>query len=225
MLFRSVRIPAAKDRLSETIALVQGNMPIQLGCSAAAWDRFERAYNFALVVHADTDVDLRQSKVNAARDTLIEVWKKTTQVFVEATPQTDSVIDNVNFYISGIDIASSLDALIQASRGASLVFHNTPFGQGTGTVVDLMSDGELVHSYTIIVYGDVNGDGNIDTIDAATFVNLENYAVNWDSVADAILYKAADLNGDGVVDSIDAGIAVDALNYKLTIDQTKGLVA
>ena len=222
---RLVRVPAVKDRLNEAVALVAANMPLELGCSAAAWDKFERAYNFAVAVNADSDVALRQTKVNEARDMLIEAWKKTTQVFVEASPLTDTIIDNVNSYIFGLNIAQNLDALIQATRGASLVFHNTPNGLGTGTVVDLLSDGELVRSYTIIVYGDVNGDGNIDTIDAGFFVNLENYAVKWDPITDAILYKSGDLNGDGAVDSIDAGIAADAENYKLTIDQTTGLVA
>ncbi len=229
---RLVRVPAIKDRLNEAVALVEANMPLENGCSAAAWNRFQRAYNFAVLVNgADaTAVDgngdwtLRQSKVNAARETLMELWKKTPQLFVESTLQAGSIIDDVNLYISGLVVGSSLETLIKATPGGKLVFHNTPKGPGTGTVVDLMSDGEVVRSYTIIIYGDVDGDGNIDSTDASVLVNYENYVVSWDSTTDAALYRASDLNGDGVVDSIDAGIATDVENYKLFIDQTTGLV-
>lgn len=96
---------------------------------------------------------------------------------------------------------------------------------GTGTKVDLIDDlsNVIIVSYTIVIFGDVNGDGGVDSIDAGAIVDYENYLVSWDPSVDVALFKAGDLNGDGCIDSIDAGIAVDAENYLVTIDQTTGL--
>lgn len=96
---------------------------------------------------------------------------------------------------------------------------------GTGTRVDIEDNNTkvILETYTIVIFGDVNGDGNIDSIDAGNIVDHENYLMNWDPVADAAYIKAGDLNGDGNVDSMDAGIAVDVENYLMAINQTTGL--
>ena len=80
-----------------------------------------------------------------------------------------------------------------------------------------------MRTYTVLIYGDVNGDGNIDSGDAGLIVDYENFFITWDPAADAALYKAADLNGDGNIDSGDAGLIVDAENFMLTINQVTGL--
>jgi len=95
---------------------------------------------------------------------------------------------------------------------------------GTGTRIQLLNNsGVVLDELKIVIYGDVNGDGNIDSIDAGNIVDYQNYMINWDPLTDATLYKAGDLNGDGNIDSIDAGLAVDAQNYMVTIDQSTGL--
>jgi hypothetical protein len=97
---------------------------------------------------------------------------------------------------------------------------------GTGTRIQLLNNsGTVLDELKIVIYGDVNGDGNIDSIDAGNIVDYQNYMITWNPVTDAALYKAGDLNGDGNVDSIDAGLAVDAQNYMVTIDQSTGLSA
>lgn len=96
---------------------------------------------------------------------------------------------------------------------------------GTGKQVKLIDSGtnNVLGLYTIIIFGDLNGDSNIDSTDAGIITDHENYILNWDSTADASLYKAGDLNGDGNIDSIDAGILVDAENYLLDINQSTGI--
>jgi len=95
---------------------------------------------------------------------------------------------------------------------------------GTGSKVQLfINSNTVIDELTTVIYGDVTGDGNIDSIDAGNLVDYENYMINWDPATDAAQIKAGDLNGDGNVDSIDAGIAVDSENYMLTIDQSTGL--
>lgn len=66
--------------------------------------------------------------------------------------------------------------------------------------------------------GDVNGDGKVNGIDAAT---LSRYTSSWDGYESRIKnMKAADINGDGKVNGSDAGILArytsgwDSENYK-----------
>jgi len=118
---------------------------------------------------------------------------------------------------------TSLENYAVTAPGYILEYVTTVNGFGTGTVVNVTLNGATIESYTIVIYGDVNGDGNIDSIDAGKIVDYQNYIITWDPVNDAAKRKAADLNGDGNIDSIDAGIAVDAENYMVTIDQTTGL--
>ncbi|NLX94418.1 MAG: hypothetical protein GXZ02_11360, partial [Clostridiales bacterium] len=197
---RLVRVPAVKDRLNETIALVEGKMPLAHGCSAAQWAKFERAYNFAVAVSADTNADLRQTKVITARDTLIETWKKTTQVFVEVPAETGYEIDNVNFYIAGLAIDEIIDTFVSATGVGTVVFNETPEGLGTGTIVDLMSGDDLIRSYTIIIYGDISGDASTDTVDAlmALRTSSELIALNSNQTL------AADVDNNAEINTLDA---------------------
>jgi uncharacterized protein (DUF2141 family) len=118
---------------------------------------------------------------------------------------------------------TSLQGYIDVPSGYAVTYEANQNGFGTGTVVNVEKDDVKVNSFTVIIFGDVNGDGNIDSIDAGKLVDYENYVLHWDPAADAAYLKAGDLNGDGNVDSIDAGIAVDAQNYFAAIDQSTGL--
>jgi len=89
-------------------------------------------------------------------------------------------------------------------------------------VVQLVNNAneEIVASYTIVIFGDVNGDGNIDSADADILVDVENWIVEWPAGSEN--YLAGDINGDGNIDSGDAGILVDVENFWRTINQTTG---
>ncbi len=108
---------------------------------------------------------------------------------------------------------------------AKLEYQSSNLDFGTGTKVNLINNATnmKIDDYTIVIFGDVNGDGNIDSIDAGSMVDYENYMLTWDPNLEAAQLKAGDLNGDGNIDSIDAGIAVDTENYLLMIDQLTGL--
>jgi len=96
---------------------------------------------------------------------------------------------------------------------------------GTGKQVRLVDNAtnNVLNLYTIVIYGDLNGDGLIDSSDAGKLVDYENYIITWHPAADAALFKAGDLNGDGKTDSLDAGLVVDTENYLITINQRTGL--
>jgi len=96
---------------------------------------------------------------------------------------------------------------------------------GTGTEVTLISNitNEAVAVYTVVIYGDLNGDGNIDSGDAGKIIDYENFRFSWNMNSDAAYLQAGDLNGDGNIDSGDAGITVDSENFFISIDQITGL--
>jgi hypothetical protein len=137
----------------------------------------------------------------------------------------NAIIDIQHAFIYGLSEAlTSLNGRIQTTGLATLqVIPSEGVTYGTGTIVNVNVNGHMFESYTIVIYGDINGDGNIDSIDAGEIVDYQNYMITWNPLTDAAKIKAADLNGDGNIDSIDAGIAVDSQNYMLTIDQTTGL--
>ncbi len=142
-----------------------------------------------------------------------------------AAEGTTCLIDYDKMIISGLSPGvTSLTGYVSVAGGYELSYIPSANGFGTGTIVNITKDGITIDSYTILLYGDVNGDGSIDSLDAGIMVDYENYLIPWEPAADAAYLKAADLNGDNSIDSLDAGITVDAENYVVTIDQTTGLV-
>lgn len=73
---RLVRVPTVKTRLSEALTLVNFGALNETDYTTASWNDFERAYNFATSVNLDNGPSLRQTKVNTARENLIETWKE-----------------------------------------------------------------------------------------------------------------------------------------------------
>jgi len=149
-------------------------------------------------------------------------------VTLQPAAGSSCVIDNQRGYIYGLQAGLTKTIFeskyVTLTGDAKLVYTPDTENIGTGTRVDLIDNNTnaVVESYQIIIFGDVNGDGNIDSIDAGVIVDVENYLVTWDKTADASLYFAGDVNGDGNVDSIDAGVVVDIQNYNANIDQATG---
>ncbi len=77
---------------------------------------------------------------------------------------------------------------------------------GTGTMVNVLDlDGNVVASYVLIIFGDVNGDGVADAIDASEIELHDSYMLN-DTTGRLLAYQefAGDVNGDYAADAIDA---------------------
>lgn len=105
-----------------------------------------------------------------------------------------------NSYLSGLDYqtdATSLINLINASYPDVSVSVSENKVLSTGMSLNLKSDGQKI--YTLIVYGDNNGDGNIDIVD---LLKVQKHILGINQLGDG--YKeASDVNRDGVVDIID----------------------
>jgi len=134
------------------------------------------------------------------------------------------VVDYLGSRIYGLAPGlSAIAGYATAAAGYTLAYAAPGGALGTGALVKVKLDDATVERYAVLLFGDVNGDGNIDTSDAGIIIDYENFLIFWDQPDDALYLKAADLNGDGNIDTADAGIIVDFENFLLTINQTTGL--
>lgn len=143
---------------------------------------------------------------------------------VGITPSLNSttVIDAENGFIYGLDVGlNSIDSYVElSSSSCSLEYDENKNGFGTGTVINMVNDSAVIDSYTIVIFGDVNGDGWYDGQDAVVVNMLANGMLTREQVGEAV-WTAADCNHDGIIDQLD----VDLLNHAgivlSNVDQTK----
>lgn len=108
-----------------------------------------------------------------------------------------------------IDIASYVT--VTAGTGTE-EFIPTKYGNGTGSVLNIYTTtGELYRTYTIILFGDVNGDCKIDGRDAVIISCIQN---NMGEYSDFIKY-AADTDGDNELTDADVQLTAD---YAIGLD-------
>ena len=69
---------------------------------------------------------------------------------------------------------------------------------GTGTTVTIQS-GNMTETYSIVIYGDVDGNGRITAVD---YVLVKNHIMGTNRLNGAS-YKAADVNRDGSISAVD----------------------
>lgn len=153
----------------------------------------------------------------------------TTPASLTARETAAAVINPASHFISGLKTGLTQtefeNTFVAVTGDAHLAYTPASGLLGTGAQVELIDSvtSEVLATYTIVIFGDVNGDGKIDSLDAGLLVDYENYIIAWHAADDAATLDAADINGDGKIDSLDAGLVVDAENYLVTIDQSAGL--
>lgn len=139
-----------------------------------------------------------------------------------------AIIDSVNSTIygltAGITQSEFESNFVQIDGFGNFIYTFDSGKFGTGTKVEIFDKtvNKVVATYNIVVFGDVNGDSNIDSMDAGTLVDVENKAIAWNRNIDTALFKAGDINGDGNIDSMDAGMLIDIENGSLHINQSTG---
>lgn len=130
---------------------------------------------------------------------------------------TDTVIDRTEKIIYGLgtNITDINDYVDCSKVEASIV--PTKRGLGTGTTINVMRNGEISEKYTVVVFGDVNGDSLCDGTDAVILSCLISGMLTRADVGEAI-WTAADCNHDGFVDNNDIELLrnVGVLNGEIT---------
>lgn len=93
-------------------------------------------------------------------------------------------------------------------------------GFGTSAKVNLMLENDMVETYTVVLFGDVNGDGWYDGQDAVLVNMIANGMLTREQVGEAV-WMAADCNHDGVIDQDDVDLLNRAGLLLSKVDQTK----
>ena len=136
-----------------------------------------------------------------------------------------AIIDNASGYIYGLDAGiTSVDSYFNVLvDGAEWVYELGQFGGfGTGTKATLKKGDTTVAEYTILIYGDLNGDGWYDGEDAF-LANLIVKGMLKQADLPDYMWKAADCNHDGVINETDVDLLMGAGLRKNDIDQNSSL--
>ena len=190
------------------------------------WTAVNAALNsviYGLNITQQTQVDEFAADINAAVAGLIEIV-----VTFEANPGSTAVIDSARGYIYGLPANGMLADLaaqgyLDITGNGYFVYTPTPLGLGTGTKVELIreADSKVMAVYTIIIFGDTDGDGYADGRDAVIANMLAAGMLTQGDAGDAAFF-AADANHDGIVDALDALLLEQAGLFLAAVNQTPG---
>lgn len=120
----------------------------------------------------------------------------------------ETVIDNENKYIYGITPGDNVEDYIKVNNGSfEIVANASGYSNGTGATVTVKnSSGTVVDTYTIIIFGDVNGDTQVT---GADYTIIKNASIGGSVSGDAE-NAAADVNGDADITGADYTVIKNA---------------
>lgn len=155
--------------------------------------------------------------------TLYAVWSR-VPVSLTASPGTTTIIDNDRGFIYGLEEGITgtrfLNKFVSVNGDAELRITFVADSFGTGTKLELFDrvTSQLVKTYYIIIFGDVDGDGFITGSDENIFSLVTTGQA---SLAEGSAFAvAADLNTDGRIDNADLTRIRAATGFFGQIDQT-----
>ncbi len=134
---------------------------------------------------------------------------------------TPGIVDEERRYIygltEGIISGAEIKEYVKATGDALIRTTGTEIGFGTGTVVSLDIDAVSVKSYTVIIFGDIDGDAICDVNDLPYIIAYSSASA---ICSDPVIVFAADLTNDGTVDISDLPIYLAVTSSSKVIDQT-----
>lgn len=144
------------------------------------------------------------------------------KVYFEAKEGTTTIIDKNRGLIYGLEEGLyDLEDFVDY-EGGTLEYMESEEGFGTGTVVNFIVDGEIHESYMIIIFGDITGDGVVDTYDTVKLASVVNYDIELEEASPFAL--AADIsNNDDVIDTYDLVDLYRVVNGDSDLPQTMEL--
>ncbi len=135
----------------------------------------------------------------------------------------DAEIDSDNNLLLGNDVLNySVEEVAGLFEFGNIYVEGKTNGRiGTGDVICLTNDnGEVCNKLTVVIFGDVNGDGWYDGTDSIIVSCLDNGMLTQDEVSEAA-YMAADCNHDAVIDALDVVLLEQAGVLLANVDQSK----
>lgn len=215
---RMIEKAAVKTALNAAIA--EFGQETQAGKAPDTWADYADAKAFALEVQADATAN--QAKVNTARVELMKAYRNLKNEVLTPDTGSTTVVDSRQMFIYGLEELAE-DLIGYASPVGTYTFdydlHDQAF-LGTGAYVYVMDGTSQKALYTVVIYGDLNGDGEITADDQTIMNGLVNGTGDTTGFfAGGPFFTAADLNGDGKIDALDKGILDAHIAGTATIDQ------
>ncbi len=137
--------------------------------------------------------------------------------YFRAAEGSTTVIDEELGLIYGLDIGlENLEGYVEYSESVTVKLSD---GVGTGSILTVYRNGEIWKTYTIVIFGDLNGDGVVDIYDASILAAMVNGDMEVEE-EDPIFF-AADLYNDTAIDVYDLTTINSAVNGETEISQTK----
>ncbi|HIT54306.1 MAG TPA: dockerin type I repeat-containing protein [Candidatus Fimivicinus intestinavium] len=222
-------IPQAADKTQLNAAIAEfGTISSSAGYAPDTWQSYADAKAFAEQVSADSTAV--QGKVNAARVELMKAHRNLKPQLLIPVSGMTTVIDSHQMFIYGLgEYLVNLEGYATPIVGCALSYdlHDQEY-MGTGAYVYVMGTNGTETTqealYTVVLYGDLNGDGLI-TADDQTIMNAltDDDPATGDSskfFTGGPFFTAADLNSDGVIDTADKAILDAHIAGTYWIDQT-----
>ena len=175
-------------------------------------------YDESAYEYADNDRPNKQAnqakvdKVNANLVDCIAYFATEAPAAPVLSGVNTGVVDETNKYVYGVVAGTEDFSEFFAVENGSF----TVDGVGTGATLTVLNDkGEVAVTYTLVIFGDVNGDGEVTATDASAIkVASLGGSLNGDVQA-----FAADVNGDGEVTATDSSaVKVASLGGSITVN-------
>ena len=131
-------------------------------------------------------------------------------------------VTNKDGYITGLSLGTTANTISNIKEDMTTVTIKNSNGEvingdsyvGTGSVVSI-NNGETTSDYTVVTYGDVNGDGKIT---ASDYMIIKDYILGKKTLG-VVNGLAADANKSGNVAASDYLIIRDYILGKISISQ------
>ncbi len=150
----------------------------------------------------------------------VSIVGETVDLVPNSTYDSSAVIDKTNMIVYGFDVGMTTTAELKqkviASGSGTIKVVYTEYGLGTGSKINVLADDTVVKTYSVVIFGDVNGDALIDSNDSSIVQSVSTGLSVFEN--DTFVF-ASDLNNDGIVDSTDLGIVRSVAKGVSVIDQ------
>ncbi len=166
-----------------------------------------------------------KTTVKDENTTMFAIWTM-MNIYIESADKSTTIIDEINDLICGIAEMLTPDKFesdyIELIGSNGDISYETGLGFGTDTKVFVKdtANNKVVATYTLVVYGDVDGDGVADGQDVVLAQMLCDGILTEDSVSKAV-FEAADCNHDGEITVDDVNEIINAGLLTFEIIQTK----
>lgn len=151
----------------------------------------------------------------------VNVVGETADLVPNSAYDSKAVIDKTNMVVYGFDVGMSTTAELKqkviASGAGAISVDYTEYGLGTGAKINVVVDDAVVKTYSVVIFGDVNGDALIDGNDVSDIIAVGGSLKEF---TETCLVMAADVNGDDSIDGFDSGKTLGVAGSIDELDQT-----